>query len=109
MLFSSLISATDPVTVLAQFKEAAADETLYSLIFGESILNDGVGLILFESFTYIFFNTNSLDEAYYSMLGPYFLYLFLCSSLLGLGIGLIASYVSRNEPFSLGSLALLLD
>jgi NhaP-type Na+/H+ or K+/H+ antiporter len=95
MLFSSLISTTDPVTVLAQFKEAAIDETLYSLIFGESILNDGTGLILFESFTYIYFHTNSVDENYFSMMGPYFIYLFVGSSLLGLGIGLIASYV-RN-------------
>lgn len=97
MIFSSLISATDPVTVLAQFKEAAADETLYALIFGESILNDGVGLILFQSFSYIYLNTESLGTQYYGALGPYFIYLFIGSSLLGVFIGLIASYVTFSK------------
>ena len=45
--FGILISATDPVSVLATFKEIKADETLYSLIFGESIFNDAVTMVLF--------------------------------------------------------------
>lgn len=38
--FSSLISATDPVSVLAIFKEFNTDINLYTLVFGESIFND---------------------------------------------------------------------
>jgi NhaP-type Na+/H+ or K+/H+ antiporter len=40
--FSALISATDPVTVLAIFKEINTDMNLYTLVFGESIFNDAI-------------------------------------------------------------------
>lgn len=46
--FGSLYSATDPVQILAFFKETTIDKDLSSLIFGESILNDAVGLIAFQ-------------------------------------------------------------
>jgi NhaP-type Na+/H+ or K+/H+ antiporter len=45
--FGSLISATDPVAVLAIFKVMDADENLYSIIFGESIFNDAIGIVMF--------------------------------------------------------------
>lgn len=47
--FSSLISATDPVAVLGIFKEIGVDKNLFILIFGESILNDAVSIILFNT------------------------------------------------------------
>jgi len=48
LTFGSFISATDPVAVLAIFKEmTGTDPNLYALIFGESILNDAVSLIMF--------------------------------------------------------------
>ena len=46
--FGALISATDPVAVLAIFKELNTNEDLYSLIFGESMMNDAVAIIIFE-------------------------------------------------------------
>jgi len=45
--FGSLISATDPVSVLAIFKEMDADENLYAIIFGESIFNDAIALVMY--------------------------------------------------------------
>lgn len=47
--FGSLISATDPVAVLAIFKEMDADENLYSIVFGESIFNDAIGIVMYET------------------------------------------------------------
>ena len=44
--FGALISATDPVTTIAIFGDLQVDETLYSLVFGESVLNDAVALVL---------------------------------------------------------------
>ncbi len=47
--FGSLISATDPVSVLAIFKEMDADVNLYAIVFGESIFNDAIGIVMYET------------------------------------------------------------
>ncbi|XP_038613064.1 sodium/hydrogen exchanger 7-like [Tachyglossus aculeatus] len=49
LLFGAVISATDPVTVLAIFNELHADVDLYALLFGESVLNDAVAIVLSSS------------------------------------------------------------
>ncbi|KAL7645011.1 UNVERIFIED_CONTAM: hypothetical protein RMT77_003381 [Armadillidium vulgare] len=46
LLFGTLISATDPVTVLAIFSELHVDVNLYAFVFGESVLNDAVAIVL---------------------------------------------------------------
>ncbi|KAJ4304296.1 monovalent cation:H+ antiporter, CPA1 (nhx1) [Collariella sp. IMI 366227] len=43
------LSATDPVTILAIFNTFKVDPKLYTIIFGESILNDAVAIVIFES------------------------------------------------------------
>lgn len=48
LLFGALISATDPVTVLAVFHDLHVDFDLYSLVFGESVLNDAVAIVLYR-------------------------------------------------------------
>ncbi|CAG8454296.1 4424_t:CDS:2 [Ambispora leptoticha] len=45
MIFGAILSATDPVTVLAIFQTFKVDPKLYSVIFGESILNDAVAIL----------------------------------------------------------------
>lgn len=47
--FGALLSATDPVTVLAIFKELGVDPDLYANVFGESVLNDAVAIVLFRT------------------------------------------------------------
>ncbi|KAK7483865.1 hypothetical protein BaRGS_00024882 [Batillaria attramentaria] len=48
-LFGAIISATDPVTVLALFSDLHVDVDLYALVFGESVLNDAVAIVLSQS------------------------------------------------------------
>jgi sodium/hydrogen exchanger-like protein 6/7 len=49
LYFGAMISATDPVTVLAIFNDLNVDVDLYAIIFGESVLNDAVCLVLANS------------------------------------------------------------
>ena len=44
--FGSLVSAVDPVATLAIFQALDVDQVLYMLVFGESILNDAVAIVL---------------------------------------------------------------
>jgi len=48
LTFGTTLSATDPVTILAIFKQHKVDPKLYTVIFGESLLNDAVSIVMYE-------------------------------------------------------------
>ena len=47
VLFGAIISATDPVAVVALLKELGVTKRISTMIEGESLLNDGTALVLF--------------------------------------------------------------
>ncbi|KAH6912052.1 monovalent inorganic cation transporter [Coprinopsis sp. MPI-PUGE-AT-0042] len=49
LTFGSTLSATDPVTILAIFNQYKVDPKLYTVIFGESLLNDAVSIVMYET------------------------------------------------------------
>ena len=51
LTFGALISSTDPVSTLALFQAKRVDPQLFYLVFGESVLNDALAILLFMSFS----------------------------------------------------------
>ncbi|AZH24666.1 Na+/H+ antiporter [Haloplanus aerogenes] len=49
LLFAAMVLPTDPVSVLALFDELGAPDRLATLVEGESLLNDGVGVVVFSA------------------------------------------------------------
>src|SRR5215217_7439804 len=52
LLFGAVIAATDPVAVLATFRQLGVNPRLTALLEGESLLNDGVALALLVTLTH---------------------------------------------------------
>ncbi|KAI9016402.1 Sodium/hydrogen exchanger family-domain-containing protein [Phycomyces nitens] len=49
MIFGAILSATDPVTILAIFHQLHVDPQLFAIISGESLLNDAVAIVLSDT------------------------------------------------------------
>jgi len=58
LLFGALVSATDPVAVIALFKKLGAPRRLIMLVEGESMLNDATAIVLFDVILVVIANGN---------------------------------------------------
>uniref|UniRef100_A0A3B5AMW3 Sodium/hydrogen exchanger n=1 Tax=Stegastes partitus TaxID=144197 RepID=A0A3B5AMW3_9TELE len=97
LFFGAIISATDPVTVLAIFNELHADGDLYALLFGESVMNDAVAIVLSSSIVAYQpsgANTHMFDaSAFFKSVGV-FLGIFSGSFLMGAATGVVTALIS---------------
>jgi len=59
LLFGALISPTDPVAVLSILKKSKIPNSLETIIGGESLFNDGVGILLFVTLRELTENTDA--------------------------------------------------
>ncbi|ACI65746.1 predicted protein, partial [Phaeodactylum tricornutum CCAP 1055/1] len=62
LTFGALLSATDPVSTLAVFQAKKVDPQLFYLVYGESVLNDAVGLVLFSAFAHFVVRDNGAGK-----------------------------------------------
>ena len=92
--FGAFISSTDPVAVLAIFKEMDADVTLFSLIFGESIFNDAIAIVMYRSFADMK-DGQYAKEILYS-LGQFFV-VFMGSVLIGAFAALLIAFILKRQ------------
>jgi len=104
LTFGAMISATDPVTTLAIFKEQRLAENglahLYISVLGESVLNDAVGITLFASFSrLVMLEKSSVSLGDTMEICGEFAWTFAGSMLIGGFMGLVMPLVLKYTPF----------
>ena len=90
LLFGSLISPTDPIAVLAIVKKLDAPQRISTQIEGESLFNDGFGLVIFVTLFSIAFSGQPVSIESVSMM---FLHEAIGGIVYGFALGLIFHYL----------------
>jgi CPA1 family monovalent cation:H+ antiporter len=93
LLFGSLISATDPVAVIALFKELGAPKQLAVLVEGESLFNDATAIVLFNIILGLILADSGFEFATVQQGTINFLINFAGGIAVGGVIGLLAQYL----------------
>ncbi len=90
LLFGALISPTDPIAVLAIVKKLNAPKRISTQIEGESLFNDGFGLVIFVTLFTVAFGTETPTIGSVSML---FAQEAIGGIVYGLALGLLFHYL----------------
>lgn len=92
MTFGALLSAVDPVATIAIFSALKVNKTLHFLVFGESVLNDAVAIVLYRTFSRL------IGYAVTSWYGPLFkfIYIFFGSVIVGAVLAGISALLLKH-------------
>ena len=94
LLFSSVIASTDTVAAMTFIKEDQMPK-LFSILFGEGVLNDAVCIVLYRILSNFDFENKSFNFwTILSIVGS-FLMMFFFSCFIGIGGGLLCSFLLK--------------
>ncbi|XVF21887.1 hypothetical protein REPUB_Repub12eG0128100 [Reevesia pubescens] len=93
LALGAIFSATDSVCTLQVLNQ---DETplLYSIVFGEGVVNDATSIVLFNAIQK--FDLSHFTSSFFMEFIGNFLYFFITSTLLGLVVGLLSAYIIKK-------------
>ncbi|KAJ8766242.1 hypothetical protein K2173_022301 [Erythroxylum novogranatense] len=96
LAIGAIFSATDSVCTLQVLNQ---DETplLYSLVFGEGVVNDATSVVLFHAIQRI--DLSHINSRIGLQFAGNFLYLFISSTILGVLAGLLSAYMIKRLYF----------
>ncbi|VAW27016.1 Na+/H+ antiporter, NhaP family, partial [hydrothermal vent metagenome] len=87
LLFGALISPTDPIAVLGILKQVGAPKKLETKIVGESLFNDGVGVV-------VFLTIYKIAEGGVNITFGYVIEMFLIEVVGGIAFGLLLGWIT---------------
>ena len=93
LVFGSLISSIDPVATLGILASVGVSQTdtLYTLIFGEALLNDGIAIVLFDTLVGHLGDATVVSRATLHETTKYFVQISLGSIGIGLACGIVCT------------------
>ncbi|XP_042476776.1 sodium/hydrogen exchanger 2 [Macadamia integrifolia] len=96
LAIGAIFSATDSVCTLQVLNQ---DETplLYSLVFGEGVVNDATSVVLFNAIQS--FDLSHIDSSIALQFVGNFFYLFITSTMLGVIAGLLSAFIIKKLYF----------
>jgi Na+:H+ antiporter len=93
LLFGAMVAATDPISVLAIFREVGAPKRLKTLMEGESLFNDGTSVVLFAALFAILYDGAEPSGAAVALS---FVKVCLGGAVVGLVLGLLCYRLMRS-------------
>ncbi|WP_019416130.1 sodium:proton antiporter [Paenisporosarcina sp. TG20] len=86
LLVASILTPTDPVSVVAILKKASPNKSIADIVDGESLINDGTSIVLFSVISGMYINHKAFNV--WSILGE-----FSYVSIGGIGLGIVVGWL----------------